>query len=85
MKLRKKESFFLTWNPRDAGAAVTGSAATLSLWISPASPIAFEFSGSTQGPLSREWIAALTRTSYGNRGLVVIPERAVPANRTPPG
>ncbi|WP_449283635.1 DUF7882 family protein [Leucobacter sp.] len=79
-KLRRKESFFLTWAPHD-----TGRSGTISLWISPEMPIAFQFSGTVQGPLSREWIAALTRLSYGDRGLVVVPERAVHGRRRPSG
>ena len=79
-KLRRKESFFLTWTPDGAGRL-----GAVSLWISPEMPIAFQFSGTVQGPLSREWIAALTRLSYSDRGLVVVPERAVRGPRKESG
>lgn len=79
-KLRRKESFFLSWTPQE-----TPHRGTIELWISPEMPIAFQFSATAQGPLSREWIAALMRLSYGDRGLVIIPERAVRGARSPGG
>ncbi len=78
LKLRKQESFFLTWTYD--GIRKNGS---MALWISPGIPLGFEFSGGDPGPLSREWIDALMSTSYGSRGLVVIPERAVRGRRDP--
>jgi hypothetical protein len=78
-KLRKKESFFLTWAPRDARAA-----GTISVWISPSMPIAFEFARTAPDAVSRDWVEALMRLSYGSRGLVLIPERAVHGHRARP-
>ncbi|RGE23727.1 hypothetical protein [Leucobacter sp. wl10] len=70
-KLRRKESFFLTWAPSGPGA--TGS---VSLWISPDIPISFRLPETGRAPLSKEWIEAMLKMSHTNRGLVVIPERA---------
>ncbi|QBE47858.1 ATP-dependent DNA ligase [Leucobacter triazinivorans] len=80
-KLRRRESFFLTWHPRDTSTNAPRAAGPVTLWVSPSSPIGFEFSSSAPGPLSREWISALMSGSYGTRGLLVIPERAVQSRR----
>lgn len=81
-KLRRRESFFLTWNQRDTGSTAPRAAGPVTLWISPSSPLGFEFSSSAPGALSREWISALMSGSYANRGLTLIPERAVQSGRT---
>ncbi|WP_336991014.1 DUF7882 family protein [Leucobacter sp. VD1] len=69
-KLRKQECFLMSWTvePSDGSGRV-------SLWMSPAIPLAFHFSGSRQPVLNEEWLAVLEHTSHSPRGLVLIPEQ----------
>ncbi|MBK0419637.1 hypothetical protein JD276_11395 [Leucobacter sp. CSA1] len=71
-RFRKRESFLLSWTQRDARGK-----GSMSVWISPDIPLGFQFEGDARGPLSREWIEALTKLSYTNQGLVIVPERAI--------
>ncbi|WP_336658929.1 DUF7882 family protein [Leucobacter sp. USHLN153] len=68
-KLRKQESFFLSWAKRaeDGGGRV-------SIWLSPGTDIAFHFHGSKPPELNVVWVKALAATSHTHRGLVVISE-----------
>lgn len=72
-RLRRGESFFLSWGQDGAGAN-----APTSLWISPQVPIGFRFSTEQQQPLSRAWIQELLRASHSPRGLVLAPEEHPP-------
>ena len=70
-RVRKNESFFLTWTAQRHRQTVTTS-----LWISPAVPLVFSFSSDTRVPISREWLQQLIRSSYSSQGLVIMPEPA---------
>ena len=68
-KLKKQESFFLSWHkPHDQG---DGRA---SLWMSPYGSVAFHFSGSKEPELSKVWVRALNALAYTPRGLIAISE-----------
>lgn len=73
-RLRKDESFLLTWTtsaPRPV---------TISLWITSSVPIAFHFAGEQQRTLSQEWFRYLMKSSYSTRGLMLAPEQQLPGN-----
>jgi len=68
-KLRLQESFLINVTvPPERGSG------RISLWVSPAIPLEFRFSGSKPPELNRVWIDALTRSSHGVRGMVVMSE-----------
>ena len=68
-KLRLQESFLLNWTiPAEQGSG------RVSLWISPGIPLQFRFSGSKPPELDRVWIDAMSRSSHGVRGMVLMAE-----------
>ncbi|HEY0246979.1 MAG TPA: hypothetical protein VGC45_01855 [Gryllotalpicola sp.] len=68
-KLRLQESFLINWTvPSESGSG------RMSLWMSPAVPLQFRFSGSKPPELNRIWLDALSRSSHGIRGMVVMGE-----------
>ncbi len=67
-KLRRGESFALSFHSRDGGRTV--------LWLNDAIPLQFVFSGSKMPTLSRQWLDALVLTSNEGAGLHLIPEPA---------
>lgn len=69
MKLRRQESFFISWStPVELGSG------RCSIWVSPSTPLAFNFSGSRVPEINRVWIEALNQLSHTPRGLIVISE-----------
>ncbi|WP_336650858.1 MULTISPECIES: DUF7882 family protein [unclassified Leucobacter] len=70
-RMRRNESFFLTWTADTQQRAITTT-----LWISAGVPIVFHFSERERPQLSREWLQRLTQSSYSPRGLVLTPEHA---------
>ena len=69
-KLRLGQGFLLSWPvPGDQ------SSGRVSLWLSPGTPLAFEFRGSKPPELNRVWLQALERSSQGLRGMTVMPEQ----------
>ncbi|WP_449278845.1 DUF7882 family protein [Leucobacter sp. GX24907] len=66
-KLRKKESFALTW----VDCKSSKQAASTSIWISSEIPIGFQLSGESEAELSREQLETLMKMSYSNRGLII--------------
>ncbi|WP_240977303.1 hypothetical protein [Planctomonas sp. JC2975] len=68
-KLRLKEGFLVSWRvaPEDGGGRV-------SLWVSPAIALQFVFTEENPPQLNRRWLEALSRSSHGPRGLVVLSE-----------
>ncbi|MBD8466760.1 hypothetical protein IFU30_10820 [Plantibacter sp. CFBP 8798] len=71
-KLRRQESFFLSWaNDSEHGSG------RRSLWLSPSIPLQFRFFGSRPPELNRAWLEVLSDSSHTPRGLQLIPESDV--------
>ncbi|WP_449278435.1 DUF7882 family protein [Leucobacter sp. GX24907] len=69
MKLRRQESFLVSWtNPPAKGAG------RISIWLSPGIPLAFRFAGSRPPAIDKVWLSVLHELSNTPRGLVVISE-----------
>jgi hypothetical protein len=68
-KLRRKESFFFSWNEDPA----TGNGRS-SIWMSTSIPLYFKFFGGKTPTLNRDWVALLTDSANSGTGLVFIPE-----------
>ncbi|MCU1546893.1 MAG: hypothetical protein JWP30_1993 [Homoserinimonas sp.] len=74
-KLRRRESFLLSWQePLETGGGRS------SIWISEAAIMHFRFNGSRSPALNREWLDRLMVASYTGNGLVVheLPESVEP-------
>ncbi|HEY8589135.1 MAG TPA: ATP-dependent DNA ligase [Naasia sp.] len=70
-KLRRGESFELTWNlPVEAGSG------RVSVWLHPSVPLKFTFSSGVRHQLNRAWIEALAANSFSTTGLHLLPEPA---------
>ena len=74
MKLRRRESFFLSWT----NSAERGSG-RVSLWVSPDVPLIFRFTSLERPELNRVWIDVLNQLSHTPRGLVILSESAAEA------
>jgi hypothetical protein len=68
-KLRKEESFLMSW--RDADSVGDGRS---SAWIHPSIPLYFKFSGSRVPNINRDWLASLMASANGSQGLIVTNE-----------
>ena len=75
-KLRRLESFPFTWS--DDRRAMT-------VWISPATPIAFVFHGNRRPKLNRAWLEELALVASSSGGLVVVPEPPIPIDEASNG
>ena len=69
-KLRKKESFLLSW-----AKEIEEGGGRVSVWISPHSALAFRFSGSRPPALNKAWLSVLAAQANTPRGLVVLTEK----------
>ena len=70
MKLRRQESFFVSWsNPVEKGSG------RVSLWVSPNIPLIFRFAGSRAPELNQTWLEVLGELSHTPRGLILISEK----------
>ncbi|SIN75063.1 DUF7882 family protein [Agromyces cerinus] len=68
-KLRRHESFFLSWIiPADHGSG------RVSIWLSDSIPLQFHFNGNTPPELNRTWVKALELTTLSDRGMIILPE-----------
>lgn len=69
-RLRKQESFFLSWtcSPEE------GSGRN-SIWLSPSCPLTFRFAGSRAPQINKVWLSVLSGTSHGGRGMIVMGEQ----------
>ncbi|MBF4461957.1 hypothetical protein ITJ46_08620 [Rathayibacter sp. VKM Ac-2878] len=66
-KLRRQESFLLSWPiPAAQGAGRT------SLWIAPMIPLQFQFSGSRPPGINRQWIVSMLDGSHSDRGMIIL-------------
>jgi hypothetical protein len=68
-KLRRQESFPFTWSDERR---------TVTIWISPSTPLVFIFNGNRRPRLNRAWLEDLALMANSVGGLVVVPEP--PAN-----
>jgi hypothetical protein len=65
-KLRRQESFMMTWERESIGRT--------SLWMHAAIPLRFEFDQTEPVPLNRAWIEVLNSSANGVAGLRIVPE-----------
>jgi hypothetical protein len=63
-KLRRKESFLLSWGHQAAGGGGRSS-----VWLTDGVPLAFTFFGSRSAALDREWLERLISASHAVMGL----------------
>lgn len=70
-KLRRSESFTLSWK-----SDAMGSAGRNSIWLHPAIPLQFAFFGGREPALNRLWIDALMAAANSPGGLELVPEPA---------
>jgi len=79
-KLRRGESFFLSWNdPTPVGGGRS------SVWLHPAIPLYFKYYGSRTPSLNRAWIDELTVSANSGHGLLLSAEPRTMAPDAPPG
>jgi hypothetical protein len=73
MKLRRSESFFLSWSaPHHEGGGRT------SVWVDNGVPIRLRFSGSRPPTINREWAETMALAANSNLGLVISDEIVLP-------
>ncbi|MEX1078554.1 MAG: ATP-dependent DNA ligase [Homoserinimonas sp.] len=73
-KVRRGESFTFSWE-----YTVAAGSGHSSIWIHPAIPLQFDFSGGREPRLNRAWVEELVRLSNSAAGLRVTPEPPDPA------
>jgi hypothetical protein len=78
LKLRRSESFFLSWTPK----ALSGEGRH-AIWIAGGVPIHFAYSGSRVPSINREWVQTLALAANSSSGLVITDEGAPPAGSPP--
>ena len=66
-KLRRQESFPFTWSDERR---------SMTVWLSPNTPIAFVYHGNRPPRLNRAWLEELAVMANSVGGLVVVPEPA---------
>ncbi|WP_431277514.1 ATP-dependent DNA ligase [Leifsonia poae] len=69
LKLRRKEGFFFSW--RDEQSVGDGRSA---IWIDPAIPLLFRYSGGRPPKINKTWLEALTLSSNSAQGLQLTEE-----------
>lgn len=70
-KLRRNESFTLSWRPQDQTADGPGRS---TIWIHPSIPLRFVFEDTEQPELSSAWITALANSASASGGITILPE-----------
>jgi hypothetical protein len=70
-KVRRGESFSFSWE-----YTVAAGSGHSTIWIHPTIPLQFDFAGSREPRLNREWIEEMVRLSNSPAGLRPIPEPA---------
>lgn len=73
-RLRRRESFTVSW----LNALSLGDG-RVAIWVDPAIPLRFSFSGSRLPSINPDWIAALERSASSSTGLIVLGEDGRPA------
>ncbi|SDK42253.1 hypothetical protein SAMN05216282_1067 [Cryobacterium psychrotolerans] len=69
-KLRRGESFSLSWND-----SAQGGGGRSSVWLNPAIPLYFKFAGGSVPTINPHWLEELTRSAASSQGLVISSER----------
>lgn len=72
-KLRRRESFFLTW-----AVPIEQGSGTHTIWVDNGIPIHFSYSGSPPTDVNRAWVEALVVSSGRSFGAYLIPEAELP-------
>jgi hypothetical protein len=67
-KLRRGESFSLSWTKEPQGTGRT------TIWMHPSIPLVYEFRDGKTPPINREWLNALMETANSPTGLRLVPE-----------
>lgn len=75
-KLRRGESFFLSWNE-----PVGGGSGRSSLWLHPSIPLYFKYYGSKTPRINRAWIDELVTSAHSSNGLLLSAEPPAPDAR----
>lgn len=70
-KLRRQERFMMSWEIEPSVGV-----GRVSVWVSPAVPLGFKFSGSRVPELNGVWLEALIDTANSTRGMVLMSEAA---------
>jgi hypothetical protein len=82
-KLRRNQSFYLSWVPEGAD-----DAARVSLWLAPTIPLQLRFYGNRPPSLNDDWLRALDMTGATDAGMFVMSEsdaeKYLEARRVPP-
>jgi hypothetical protein len=68
-KLRRKESFFLSWKDDPASGEGRNS-----IWLDSAIPLYFKYDGSQSFAINREWLELLTISANSGQGMQFIAE-----------
>ena len=68
-KLRRGEGFLFSWREEEGG-----SSGRVSVWLHPALPIVYKYSGGRTPSINRSWIEALSQTASSAAGLRLLPE-----------
>lgn len=68
-KLRRREGFVFTWND-----SVEAGSGRNSVWLHPAIPIYYRYSGSRLPVINREWIETLMTSANSGGGLLLTQE-----------
>jgi hypothetical protein len=66
-KLRRQESFPFTWSDERR---------SMTIWLSPTTPIAFVYHGNRRPRLNRVWLEQLALMANSVGGLTIVPEPA---------
>lgn len=68
-KLRRGESFYLSWRDDDA----IGDGRT-TVWVHPSLPLVYKYNGGKMPRINPAWIHLLTESANSNSGLQILPE-----------
>ncbi|UWF77248.1 MULTISPECIES: DUF7882 family protein [Microbacterium] len=68
-KLRRNESFTLSWRHPDGDPAGRST-----IWLHPSIPLRFEFGEPDPPTLSTEWIHAMANSANTSGGIMLLPE-----------
>lgn len=71
-KLRRNESFTLSWRHHDGSGRST-------IWLHPAIPLRFVFDEPEPPQLESSWITAMANSANSSGGISLIPEHVDPA------